>query len=429
VRSLLDGLSEDDDIAMLQSRLRALPPTLEEYFELMLRSIDPVYKRHTARALLIACNAMQPLPTIAYCHLQEEMSSPGYAIRAPIESLTTKQVRSSQKRARSWINKWCRDLLEVTDSGGSMAHRVEFLHRTVKDFLMNEDTQQWFLRNSGIDFSPQLSLCRTYLAQAKGLSDACSASEFIHIAGLLMFHAKEYEVSLHRTPYATIEELNRVGNVVAAPFSTSHCHWSTACDWEDSERPDMCESNFLAYAIEFDLQLYVEKALQESPNQVQKSYGPPLIDYAKQPSMRHMVLSPSRGPLCEIIALLHSVASVESESHDANASCSGILRNEREDSFGNREESLNDDDECESDQAIPFGKPVSLGTQTLSATRDMVSGSFSVPDPPSFLLQVAHGKIKLASSLRGEQISRLRRAYEITRDRDGNDLEVQLVCS
>jgi hypothetical protein len=259
VRSLLDGLSEDDDVAMLQSRLRALPPTLEEYFELMLRSIDPVYKRHTARALLIACNAMQPLPTIAYCHLQEEMSSPGYAIRAPIESLTTKQVRSSQQRARSWIDKWCRDLLEVTDSGGSMAHRVEFLHRTVKDFLMNEDTQQWFLRNSGIDFSPQLSLCRTYLAQAKGLSDACSASEFIHIAGLLMFHAKEYEVSLHRTPYATIEELNRVGNVVAAPFSTSHCHWSTACDWEDSERPDMCESNFLAYAIEFDLQLYWKK--------------------------------------------------------------------------------------------------------------------------------------------------------------------------
>jgi hypothetical protein len=210
VRSLLDGLSEDDDIAMLQSRLRALPPTLEEYFELMLRSIDPVYKRHTARALLIACNAMQPLPTIAYCHLQEEMSSPGYALRAPIESLTTKQVRSSQKRARSWINKWCRDLLEVTDSGGSMTHRVEFLHRTVKDFLMNEDTQQWFLGNSGIDFSPQLSLCRTYLAQAKGLSDTCSASEFIHIAGLLMFHAKEYEISLDRTPYATIEELNRV---------------------------------------------------------------------------------------------------------------------------------------------------------------------------------------------------------------------------
>jgi hypothetical protein len=212
--------------------------------------------------------------------------------------------------------------------------------------------------------------------------------------------------------------------VVAAPFSTSHCHWSTACDWDDSKRPDMCESNFLAYAIEFDLQLYVEKSLQESSNQVRKAYGPPLIDYAMQPSMRHMVLSLPRGSLREIIALLHSVESMESESHNANASCSGILRNERVDTFGNCKDSSNDDDEYESDQAIPFGKPVSPGTQVLSATRDMVSGSFSVPGPPSFLLQVAHGKIRLASSLRSEQISRLRRAYEIARDRDGDNLEV-----
>ncbi|KAF2103047.1 hypothetical protein NA57DRAFT_72032 [Rhizodiscina lignyota] len=43
VRSLLEGLSNEDTITVLRKRLDALSKTLEGYFHLMLRSVEPVY--------------------------------------------------------------------------------------------------------------------------------------------------------------------------------------------------------------------------------------------------------------------------------------------------------------------------------------------------------------------------------------------------
>ena len=47
VRSLLRGLTEEDDIAMLQKRLRQLPTDLERFFQQILDSVDDVYQEYT----------------------------------------------------------------------------------------------------------------------------------------------------------------------------------------------------------------------------------------------------------------------------------------------------------------------------------------------------------------------------------------------
>ncbi|KAK3678944.1 hypothetical protein LTR78_001397 [Recurvomyces mirabilis] len=183
-RSLLDGLTEEDDIHMLQVRLDALPPSLEDYFALMLKSIDAAYRKYTARALLLACHATQPLPTLAYYHLNVELNNPHYAIKAPVQTDSSSELDAHRRGVISWINKWCRDLLEVSpirwgsDPLGLLQdYRVDFLHRTVRDFLADEGMQTTFARDAGADYNPRLSLCRSYLMLAKAYVSTSSQTQ------------------------------------------------------------------------------------------------------------------------------------------------------------------------------------------------------------------------------------------------------------
>ncbi|KAK5122970.1 hypothetical protein LTR85_003536 [Meristemomyces frigidus] len=327
VRSLLDGLTEDDDITMLEERLQALPPTLEDYFDLMLKSIDSIYKCYTARALLLACNATQPLPALSYYYLQAEMGDPDYALSAPIRPAATHEVESRRKSVVAWINKWCRDFLEVNPRrwgsqhlDTTQEHRVEFIHRTARDFLAAEDMQALFQRDAGSYFNTRLSLCRSYLVQAKNLNQRWRAmtasSDFLTISGYLMFHAKEHEAMDGKTPFALLEELDRVGTISAE--SNGSMHWTSYCPRFEQVNIYARESNFLAHAIEFDLQLYVEQALDKISDDIVKLDGAPLLEFAMRPTLQHEVFAGVREPLQDIVSLLIRRGAVMSESRKVN---------------------------------------------------------------------------------------------------------------
>lgn len=302
VRSLLDGLTEDDDIPMLRTRLRALPPTLEEYFEAMLKSIDPIYKRYTARALLTACSAEQPLSTASYYYLSTEIPDANYALKMPVEAVNVQQVYQRRKSVVAWINKWCRDLLEVPHflsvglwgTAPNKDPHVEFLHRTVRDFLITQDMQLFLEKNAGHDFNAQLSLCRSYLAQAKTAIAGGRAvrKSFYSLADSVMFHAKEYELQDQKTPFALLQELDRVGNVHAA--TPGAWHWTgerpqrpkvpTTADFEDDFED---AGNFLLYAKEFQLRLFVKEVLRKKLWEFGNIQNPSLVEWASdQPSKR-----------------------------------------------------------------------------------------------------------------------------------------------
>jgi len=52
-----------------------------------------------------------------------------------------------------------------------MEYNVEFLHRTVKDFLLEKDILSTLKENAGPEFDPKIALCKTMLAQLKGLPE------------------------------------------------------------------------------------------------------------------------------------------------------------------------------------------------------------------------------------------------------------------
>ena len=67
VRSLQDGLCEADSITRLQQRLRKLTTNLEELFErILFRDVKESYRGEASHLFLIALEAKENLPLMAY---------------------------------------------------------------------------------------------------------------------------------------------------------------------------------------------------------------------------------------------------------------------------------------------------------------------------------------------------------------------------
>ncbi|KAK4494230.1 hypothetical protein PRZ48_014528 [Zasmidium cellare] len=263
VRSLLRGLTEQDDIPMLQKRLRQLPTDLEHYFQLILDSVDTVYQEYTARTLLIVFEASQPLSMLAFWYLETDLEKPDFVLKLDIKPLPDESVTQCRTIVAARLNKWCRDLLEViwsptAGSFGDMAQlfKVDFLHRTVRDFLMTRNIQDTLIERAGSEFNASLTTCRLYLALAKWLNPALhddALLPFHRICGVIMRSAATYEFRYNDTPFLLLEELKRVGE--------HYRRWGAPWCMDDLDGSSTRSStDFLSLAERYGLKLYVKLA-------------------------------------------------------------------------------------------------------------------------------------------------------------------------
>jgi hypothetical protein len=276
VRSLLQGLTEDDNITILQRRLRALPSDLKAYFRLIVDSIDDVYRPYTSRALQLAANA-KPLPLLIYWYIPNEMEDPDFALKMPINALRRNDAENLHPKIVSMVNKWCKDFLEIrrTKRGHLqnplLNYEVTFLHRTVRDFLAEVDISKMTCgRQEDIAFSPWTSLVRLYLAHAKAFNFSEFGSKetlsgFVELAEDTMRYAKQCEVVEGDTPYLLLKEFDKVGQ--------HHLHKRQQGHWTNAV-PDVNRDNwtiappqrsFLDYALRHDLVLFLEKERPPPP--------------------------------------------------------------------------------------------------------------------------------------------------------------------
>ncbi|KAM7183124.1 hypothetical protein V8F33_013795 [Rhypophila sp. PSN 637] len=167
-RSLRDGLVNGNTITDLKERLGTFPNDLEPFFKHMLDAVDTFYYRSMARILRLAVNAKQSLK-VEFYHVQEyEMKDKEYALCKSTKLHSTEMLSSKLDQCRRRINARCGGLLEVKDG------RVEFLHRTVRDFLRTREMDDYLRDKAGTDFKPNLStlkgfifLFRCWLGRAK----------------------------------------------------------------------------------------------------------------------------------------------------------------------------------------------------------------------------------------------------------------------
>jgi hypothetical protein len=163
-RDLKHTVNRKEGLDKLKNIVDSFPQDLEEYFTRIISEIKPAYRDEMAQIFLAMLEGVQPLPLLAFSLLVRGLSDPDYAMRATISSLASDEDGSTEDDWKARIQNRCGDLLVVEDGD----HRtllncpVDFLHRTVRDFL-----QDCYLMNlkSKLEssFNPSLSLCRVML--------------------------------------------------------------------------------------------------------------------------------------------------------------------------------------------------------------------------------------------------------------------------
>ena len=315
VNDLLRGMNDDDDVEMLYERLRALPTDLEVYFQRMLDRLNRVYQQRTAQVLLIALTALSPVSAIAVYCLEHDRSLAGFRRVAQIQAIDDDQYQSMRTQVQTLTKKWCRDLCCV--SNDEPFGNVEFLHRTVKDFLNNEAIYRILEQRAGNEFSTRSILCRTHLAQLQcaigGRSDVFNSltdGETIWLARTIMFYVKEDEIHDNCGSIDELEELGKLAKRLGIiPFNRSFLAWTVSCalygyaDFALKRDPELlfCEPDrppLVDWAYENDLSGFTQAS--EDPARMVQMLTRHAMAYDQQASkkgrMRRMLKRERRGP-------------------------------------------------------------------------------------------------------------------------------------
>ncbi|KAF2125011.1 hypothetical protein P153DRAFT_250666, partial [Dothidotthia symphoricarpi CBS 119687] len=133
--SLLTGLSEGERLSDLQKRVESLPVDLENLFWKILGDLDTWYFERASQLFQIVRASKNALTLQDMSFADED--DPEFAIKAPCRVLGRQEAVSRAELMRRRTNACCKGLLEANSSPIEDLPdvKVDYLHRTVKDFL------------------------------------------------------------------------------------------------------------------------------------------------------------------------------------------------------------------------------------------------------------------------------------------------------
>ncbi|KAI0965555.1 hypothetical protein F4678DRAFT_452367 [Xylaria arbuscula] len=299
VESLLKGVSAADDFDDLQRRLDSMPGDLEDYFKHMLETIDPFYWEQTMRIFQLTVDADQPLPLLGYELLNRERLEPDYALQLTYDECFNLDSPTARERSQEQLNVRCRDLLEVVRDRNEdffMSYRVEYLHRTVRDFFVENNFLVEMIKKRKINFDSQVSLCQIMLGLVKilvasrlGVYNSGQKSDLVdklmHYVHVIETNLIDSERSISElkenrrfiTVHDLLDELNRFTVLVKANDGTP---WTNKRNDQKRTNKGHLEKTVLVPAIEARLLLYVTAKLDANPQSIQQRGGRPLLYYA-----------------------------------------------------------------------------------------------------------------------------------------------------
>jgi hypothetical protein len=172
VKDLLEGLTYNDSVQTMRERLDQFPDDLEDFFMHMIECIPPVYRRQAVRTFLITMEAPHPLLLTLHSFLDDIEADPSFCLARPQLPLESSELAFRHERMRRQLEGRTKGLLEVVHLPGMenqyYAANVDFLHRTVRDFLRASSKVQSFMADGHDDLSKTwLSLCRGVVAEIR----------------------------------------------------------------------------------------------------------------------------------------------------------------------------------------------------------------------------------------------------------------------
>ena len=172
VASLIAGMCYGDRVSDLKRRLDQLPGDLENLYKKIIMGLDPFYLEHTAQLFRLVRESIEPPSLLLLSFADEE--DPGFALNRSVEPISQdeKSLRTETRRRR--LNSRFKGLLEAGEASlvsmEDAEDTVQYLHRSVKDYMESADVQERFVSVISDSFDPHLMLCSGNLARLKALN-------------------------------------------------------------------------------------------------------------------------------------------------------------------------------------------------------------------------------------------------------------------
>ena len=292
VHSLLAGLVNGDRVSDLQKRLAFLPPDLENLYEKMLNSLDPFYLEHASQIFQHVRTANEPPSLLCLSFADEEPES---ILKMGVRPLSEGEEFYRADIMRRRLNSRCKGLLEVgpavlpfTDAvdlghvstvehptsvnyclakGISLADlTVQYLHRTVKDFLETPQVWDRLMLACPCTYDPYLAMCRSFVAQLKCLDPGSTGTEaFKRTVRSILLYAHSVQDRLEEGQSA--QSLVRLMDEFDRTATTLHKDSGTERSWPCKFLSDLLlpkdqaitsRLTFLSFAVRLGLHTYVE---------------------------------------------------------------------------------------------------------------------------------------------------------------------------
>ena len=238
VRSLLQGLQNEDGIQDLQRRLRLIPADLEEYFKHMMSTLDRFYLEQARQLFDVAMNAQEhPLSLLTYSFVHEP--DPDFAIKAEVRMYMPAEIDERHQSMERRLNSRCKGLLEVYNADSEppfFSRSVDFLHRTVRDFLQTRVVKSMLNEYANTVFDANIVICNAYLAQIKALDSGSvigNNTTFLRLFKCFVVYARRVE-RINKVALSTLlDDLDRSASILweratrkAKILPTSGEHWT-----------------------------------------------------------------------------------------------------------------------------------------------------------------------------------------------------------
>ncbi|KAI0111800.1 hypothetical protein F4814DRAFT_423620 [Daldinia grandis] len=261
-RELRNGLTEYDSFLDMRRRLNNIPSDLEVFFKQIIDSVEPFYHQKLATTLRIALAARQPASFLIYGFHDDEDEDPDYALKLPMEPLSARRIAIKEKQISRRLNGRCRGLLEFNSNSGY----VEFLHRTVMDYLRTQTISLYLESKSPSGFNPTLSLLKAFVAYIKSTKfpEPIDRTQFAtYTPSKLMFTLKEALAYAKQLGESTVafEYIEELENCILTMHRKGQAKFNV---WGHSS--NQVHLFFREPAVEAGLDEYLRHILSKSPD-------------------------------------------------------------------------------------------------------------------------------------------------------------------
>ncbi|KAK8251215.1 hypothetical protein IWZ00DRAFT_487733 [Phyllosticta capitalensis] len=178
VRMLLEAPDEGANFQDLQAKIDSYPTELDDLFARIFTTIKPEFRRETARILKI-CLGSLGAPSLVTFDLPAKFGQDTENIfYDDVTQISGPRIEEWKVQMEKRIGARCKDFLNITQEDDAadeieiFTYRVEFMHRTVKDYLMDNLMPKLLNKEISGEFDVSLMLSHSCLAELKSLDSS-----------------------------------------------------------------------------------------------------------------------------------------------------------------------------------------------------------------------------------------------------------------